>query len=214
MKPARKRKEVSHVPAQKHNFTRKQFDQPLTVAVSFPAPARPGVLWEHWLARQRRRHDGLELCRARRDPQRTHPHLSPLAVSPFFTSQSTKRLTASPARTNLTWCKALRRPAHRVKPLPAPRRTSRSSICPPLLHPASMRFMLRFSLRSPMGHTRSQASYGVNSSQTKSLPRARMMVLMPSSRHLGAAVLACGFRLLRHFFHICCRNGDSLYRLR
>src|SRR6266566_2858046 len=33
-------------------------------------------------------------------------HRSPPAVWPFFTPQSTTPLTASPARTNLTWCKA------------------------------------------------------------------------------------------------------------
>jgi len=56
-------------------------------------------------------------------------------------------------------------------------------------------------------------SCGVNLSRTKSWPRARMMVPAPLSRHLEGVVRTCGCRLLRRFFLICCRNGDSLCRL-
>ena len=108
-------------------------------------------------------HGPSSLCRCsyglehRRTPSmiragKARRHRSPLAILPFFTSQSTDAVNGDRrVRMNLTWCKARCRPVRRVKRLPALRRMRRSSICSRLLHPASMRFMPRFSLEFPMG---------------------------------------------------------------
>ena len=156
----------------------------------------------------------LEQLRTQRDPRWQHG-----ATDCFPQSCHSSRLNLrcgqrpSPARTNLTWCKAQCRPALRVRQLPAPRRTKRSSICFRLPHPASMRFMPRFSLESPMGPKRSQVSCEVNSSRIKSLPRVPTMVGTPPCCRRAAAVLVCGCRLLRRFFPMRCRNGDLSPRL-
>ena len=113
----------------------------------------------------------------------------------------------------LTWCKAQCQPVRRVKLLLVPRRTKCSSTCFRLAHPAWTHFTPRRSLPFLMGRTRPLESCGVNMSQTKSSPRGPTMVPMRSSRHPVEADLACGSRLLRHFFHICCRNGVSSCRL-
>ena len=139
-------------------------------------------------------------------------HRSPPAVWPFFTPQSTTPLTASPARTNLTWCKAQCRPVHRAKLRQVLRRTKCSSTYFQRVHPASMHFTQQSSLQSPTEHTRSMASYGVNSSQTKFSLRGPTTVPMQLCHHPVAAVRACGCPLLRLFFPIYCRSGDSSCR--
>ncbi len=113
-----------------------------------------------------------------------------------------------PALTNPTLCKALGRPARRVRLLPAPQHTWCSSICFRLRHPASIRSMPRSSRQFPMGHKRAQASPGVSSWRPKSSPRVPMMVPMPLCCRLAGAALVCGCRLLLPLRHIFCRNGD------
>ena len=134
---------------------------------------------------------------------------SPLAASLYFTSRSTTRLTASPARTSLTWWKVQCQRVRRVRLLPALRHTRPSSIYFPLGYPPLMRCTQQFSLESPTGRRRPPESRGVNSSRTKFLQRGPTTAPMLSSRPRAAAVPACGSRRRRRFFPICCRNGGS-----
>jgi hypothetical protein len=136
----------------------------------------------------RRCSHGLEHGRSRRDPRRqraaTDRHSQPCHSSRLNLRRGQRHL---PARTNLTWCKAHCGPVRRLKPLLTLRRMRCSSICSPLLHPAWMRLMPRFSLEFPTGHKRPQASSGVNSWRTKSSPRGPVMVSTPWSPPPGGS---------------------------
>ena len=72
----------------------------------------------------------------------------------------------------------------------------------------------RFLLESLMAHARRAGIvWGEFVANRNARRRAPTMVRMLSCSHRAAAVPACGCRLLRRSFPICCRNGDSLCRL-
>ena len=142
----------------------------------------------------------------------TRPHRSLPVVSLFFTSQSTTRSTALPAHTNLTWCKAQCRPVRRVKLPQALQRTTRSSICFRLTHPASITSRSD-SRRNPRWPAKTAGIVWGEFVANQILAAGPMMVPMLLSRRPVAAVPACGCPRLRYSFLICCRNGDSSRRL-
>ena len=118
------------------------------------------------------------------------------------------------ARTNEPYLvPSVARRVHRVRPLPVPPHTGRSSICFRRMHLASMRSMRRFLLGFPTDRASALASCGENSSPPSYLSHAPMMVPLLLCSHPAAAAPGCGYLLRRRSCPICYRNGDSSRRL-